>query len=162
MVHGAVTDKLTSLGYTLVDDSQLVRRHSGGRQGDLHLDAEGDVGTAELNALKQFASEGGRLVVVGENSWFYGDEGIAIENELLANLGSQLVNQGDCFFGFGIAESDHQLVSGVAQVELPCASTMTPGPTTMPWRATEVSGKMVIAVTRDRSDADYPSSGHGN
>ncbi len=144
----AVTTKLTSLGYTLVDDSGSFASIPADVKVIFIWMPRETLGTADLNALKQFASEGGRLVVVGENGFFYGDEGIAIENELLASLGSQLVNQGDCYFGFGTAESSHQLVAGVAQVELPCASTMTPGTNDYTVVRDEVSGKTIIAVTR--------------
>jgi hypothetical protein len=148
MFTGAVKDKLTALGYTLVDEASSL----GAIPADvkvLFIWMPREVyGPAEVNALKQFASEGGRIVVVGENIWYYGEEGIAVENALLANLGSQLVNHGDCFFGFGITESDHQLVSGVAQVELPCASTMTPGPNDFAVARDPNSGNVVIAVTK--------------
>jgi hypothetical protein len=50
---------------------------------------------AEINALKQFAAEGGRIVYIGEHAAFYGSAGIATENRFLDAMGSTTVNIGD-------------------------------------------------------------------
>jgi hypothetical protein len=105
------------------------------------------IGAAELNALKQFASEGGRLVVVGENGGWYGS-GIPVENQLLADLGSQLVNLGGCAWGGGVVESDHQLVAGVNELSIACASGMTPGPNDFVVVREPGTGVVLVAVTR--------------
>ncbi len=46
--------------------------------------------SAEINAFKQFADDGGRLVFVGEHVQFYGTQNIAAQNALLAALGTEL------------------------------------------------------------------------
>jgi hypothetical protein len=84
----------------------------------------------DVNGLKQFAGQGGRVVVVGENAGFMGTEGLAAENQLLSDLGAQLTNQGGCLVPgeYVLAEGTHQLVSGISQVFMWCVSPMTPGP----------------------------------
>jgi hypothetical protein len=60
-----------------------------------------------------------------------GTNGIAAENQLLQDLGAQLTNQGGCLVNGGEyaqAEGTHQMVSGVPQVLMACASPMIPGP----------------------------------
>lgn len=50
---------------------------------------------SEVNALKAFAGQGGRIVFIGENIDYYLQAGIDVENALLASLGSEMVNRGD-------------------------------------------------------------------
>ena len=49
---------------------------------------------AEINALRQFAGEGGRVIFVGEHSGFYGTW-IPIQNQFLLDMGAEMVNTGD-------------------------------------------------------------------
>ena len=89
------------------------------------------VPVGDVNGLKQFAGQGGRVVVVGENGGLMGLTGLAAENQLLQDLGAQLTNQGGCLVNGGEyaqAEGTHQLVTGLTQVLMACASPMTPGP----------------------------------
>jgi hypothetical protein len=85
----------------------------------------------DVNGLKQFAGQGGRVVVVGENQWVMGTTGLAAENQLLQDLGAQLTNQGGCLVNSGEyaqAEGTHQMVTGLTQILMACASPMIPGP----------------------------------
>jgi hypothetical protein len=87
------------------------------------------------------------LVVVGENVGAYGS-GIPFENQLLADLGSQLVNLGGCAWGGGVVESDHQLVAGVSELSIACGSGMTPGPNDFVVVREPGTGVVLVAVTR--------------
>jgi hypothetical protein len=88
---------------------------------------------AEINALKQFASEGGRIVFVGEYDAFYGPVGIAVENDFLAKMGAVLRNTGgavDCG-AVVLPESSlrpHQITQGITSLRIGCASVIAPGP----------------------------------
>jgi hypothetical protein len=86
---------------------------------------------AEINALKQFASEGGRIVFIGEHSGFYGD-GIPIQNDFLARMGAVLRNTGgavDCGYTTLTSASirPHQVTQGVNSLTIACASVIEPG-----------------------------------
>lgn len=94
--------------------------------------------TAEINALKNFAGEGGRIVFVGEWDGFYG-VGITVENDFLTNMGAVMRNTGgavDCFddppAGYKVLPSSslrsHQVTTGLAQLTIVCASVVQPGP----------------------------------
>jgi hypothetical protein len=93
--------------------------------------AGGRVPVDDVNGLKQFAGQGGRVVVVGENEWVMGAEGLAAENQLLQDLGAQLTNQGGCLVNGderALAEGTHQMVTGITQIVMACVSPMIPGP----------------------------------
>lgn len=87
---------------------------------------------AELNTLKLFAAQGGRIVFIGENGGYYGT-GIPIENALLLDLGGQLTNEAalaSCSFGWNIGAANlrpHQVTTGVTSLYVPCASPIDPG-----------------------------------
>jgi len=94
----------------------------------------------EVNALKQFSAEGGRVIFVGEHAGFYGS-GIPIENALLQKMGAQMTNSGgffDCFGddgfpGFPVLpasrlNTSHQIMHGLTGLALACASEVIPGP----------------------------------
>ena len=88
--------------------------------------------SAEINVLKQFAAEGGRIVFIGEWDGFYG-AGIALENEFLADMGAVMTNIGqavDCGYNDLPAASirEHQITTGMTGVRVACASVIVPGP----------------------------------
>ncbi len=93
--------------------------------------------TEEVGVLKQFASEGGRIVFMGEQTGSYAN-GIPIENALLASLGSQMTNEGgafDCRQGLPYSvtpaaqlNTTPQVMSGLTQLTMNCASGLLPGP----------------------------------
>lgn len=86
---------------------------------------------AEINTLKSFSSEGGRIIFMGEYDSFYGS-GIAIENQFLLNMGAVLTNTGgalDCNHTV-LPESsnrDHPIMDGVGDLTIACASVIEPG-----------------------------------
>lgn len=88
---------------------------------------------AEINALKLFAAEGGRIVYVGEWDGFLGATGIAVENQFLSDMGAQMQNIGDAVdCGSvdlpGTSLRAHQITTGMTGVRVGCASVIVPGP----------------------------------
>jgi hypothetical protein len=85
----------------------------------------------EINAFKKFASEGGRIIFVGEHGGFYPE--FAIENQFLADMGAQMTNQG-AFINCGrnlLPQSQiatHQVTTGMTSAAMGCASQVIPGP----------------------------------
>jgi hypothetical protein len=89
----------------------------------------------EINAFKAFASEGGRVVFIGEHADYY--TAIAVENAFLLNLGAVMTNIGsalDCGYNTLPASSlrAHQVTTGMTNVTIACASVIVPGPGDFP------------------------------
>ena len=85
----------------------------------------------EINSLKLFAAEGGRIIFMGEHEPYYGS-GIGIENQFLLNMGAVLENTGgalDC--GQTVlpesSNRDHPIMDGVGDLTIACASVIEPG-----------------------------------
>ena len=92
--------------------------------------------TAEINAFKQFAEEGGRIVFVGEHAGFYG-QFIPAQNAFLEKLGAVLRNSGglfDCSFVQLPLSSLrlHQITAGLTGLTVACSSEIVLGPTDFP------------------------------
>ena len=92
---------------------------------------------AEINALKQFAEDSGRIVFVGEWDGYYGAAGIAVENSFLQDMGAVMTNTGgavDCGFNDLPASvlRPHQITTGMNGVRVACASIIVPGPQDFP------------------------------
>lgn len=90
-----------------------------------------DYTVAEINELKSFAAEGGRIVFIGEHDQYYNY--ISVENQFLLNMGAVLHNTGgalDC--GRTVipssSNSDHPIMSGIDEITMACASVIEPGP----------------------------------
>ena len=93
--------------------------------------------SAEINVMKQFASEGGRIIFIGEWDGYYGTAGIATENAFFASMGAQMTNQGgayDCGRVDLPASSlrPHQITAGMNGLRIGCASRVLPGPNDYP------------------------------
>jgi hypothetical protein len=95
---------------------------------------------AEVNGLKRFAAQGGRLIFIGENGDYYTQAGIDVENRLLQDLGSAMVNRGDlidCFLDLPPnavyfttptrSLRTHPLTTGVTDIRYLCASEIRLG-----------------------------------
>ena len=86
---------------------------------------------AEINGLKGFASEGGRIVFLGEHEGFYTSTGIATENTFLKDMGAKMENTGglvDCGFNTTTnINTSHQVMSGMTEVRFACASVIEKG-----------------------------------
>jgi hypothetical protein len=127
----ALTGKLTELGYSLVDETASLANIPADVKVVFVWTPGGQVSIGDVNGLKLFAGQGGRVVVIGENEWFMGSEGVAAENQLLHDLGAQLTNQGGCLVNgaeYAQSEGTHQLVTGISRIRMGCVSPMIPGP----------------------------------
>jgi hypothetical protein len=88
----------------------------------------------EINVLKAFAGEGGRIVFVGEHQGFYGTTGIAVENAFFASMGAQMTNTGgqfECTAAIALPATSlrtHQVTTGMTGLTISCASQVVPGP----------------------------------
>ncbi|WP_373495909.1 Ig-like domain-containing protein [Aquiflexum sp.] len=96
----------------------------------------------EINELKKFGEEGGRIVFVGEHSTFYGSTGIQVENQFLINMGAVMRNVGqavDCLDDDGLhpilpASSlrPHPITRDMTNLTVACASVIELGPNDFP------------------------------
>lgn len=93
--------------------------------------------TSEINAMKQFAEEGGRIVFVGEHSGYYG-AGIAVENQFLLDMGAVMTNVGEAIDCVSDTQQrpiilpaaslrSHQVTTDVGELDVACASVIVPG-----------------------------------
>jgi hypothetical protein len=89
--------------------------------------------SAEINGLKTFASQGGRIIFFGENGGYY-SYGLALEDSFLSNMGAVMTNTGACDAPGVIVNSvPHQLTTGIAAsgtggFYMNCVSHMNLGP----------------------------------
>ncbi|WP_051935896.1 hypothetical protein [Salegentibacter sp. Hel_I_6] len=86
----------------------------------------------EINSLKLFAAQGGRIIFMGEWDDYYGS-GIDLENQFLLNMGAVLKNTGgalDCNAYFQAPPNTdviHPIMEGVGEISIACASVIEPG-----------------------------------
>lgn len=87
----------------------------------------------EINTLKKFAEEGGRIIFIGEWDAFYGNQGLDVENKFLINMGAFMRNIGkavDC--GYNTLPSAslraHPITRGIENLTIACASAIELGP----------------------------------
>jgi hypothetical protein len=104
---------------------------------------------AEINVLKQFASEGGRVVFVGEWQGYY--DAITLENDFLSKMGAVMTNTGqavDCGYNTLPQASlrPHQITQGMTNVTIACSSVLVPGPNDYPLYYDSTNTKVLSAV----------------
>jgi hypothetical protein len=104
----------------------------------------------DINGMKLFAAQGGRLVFVGEHSGYYGGC-IPIENAFLTNMGALMTNVGnfiDCGYNTQPAASlrPHQITTGMTNVRMACSSEVTLGPSDFPLYYDLSNTKVLSAV----------------
>ena len=130
----ALTTALTDSGYSVVNETGSIANIASDVKLLFVWLPTFSIATADVNGLKKFAGEGGRVIVVGENINAMGQQGLDAENELLGNLGAQLTNTGACAVPgeYAPAVGSHDLVSGVPALYMNCVSNMTPGPNDYP------------------------------
>lgn len=92
---------------------------------------------AEINTLKDFANEGGRIVFIGEWDGFYGSTGLAVENQFLINMGAVMRNVGlavDCGYNTLPFASlrPHPITRDMTNLTIACASVIQLGPNDFP------------------------------
>ncbi|MCH6201418.1 Ig-like domain-containing protein [Aquiflexum sp. LQ15W] len=88
---------------------------------------------AEINSMKAFAEEGGRIIFIGEWDGFYTNVGLAVENQFLINMGAFMRNVGnavDCGYNILPASSlrPHPIMRDMTNVTIACASVIELGP----------------------------------
>ncbi len=87
----------------------------------------------EIEVLKQFSADGGRIVFIGEHEGFYGT-GIPTENQFLIDMGAQMTNTGGAVNCGRITlpgsslRQEHQIMDGLTDLDMGCASVIDPGP----------------------------------
>jgi hypothetical protein len=123
---------LTGLSYTVATTDQTLDAIASNIKVVFLVLPRSAYTNAEINALKQFASEGGRIIFVGEHAGYYAN-GIPIENDFLVKMGAQMTNVGgeiDC--GFNNLPASvlrvHQVTTGMNGITIACASEVDPGP----------------------------------
>ena len=107
---------------------------------------------AEVNAFKTFASEGGRIVFIGEHAGYYG-AGIELENAFLVGMGARMRNTGgqvNCGYTNLPAMSlrPHQVTTGMNGVRIACASVIDPGPDDFPLFFDSTNTRLLAGVAR--------------
>lgn len=113
----------------------------------------------EVNALKAFAAEGGRVVFIGEWEGYYNfrGPGIAVENQFLLNLGAVMTNIGQAVnCGYhdlpATALRPHQITTGMNGVRIACASVIVPGEGDYPLFYDTSDTKVLAGVARINID----------
>ncbi|HEU4989273.1 MAG TPA: Ig-like domain-containing protein [Gemmatimonadaceae bacterium] len=86
----------------------------------------------EINAIKSFSAEGGRVLFVGEWDGYYGS-GITVENDFLTSMGAVMRNVSgavDCGYTVIPASNihEHQITSGLTDLTVACLSVLQLGP----------------------------------
>jgi uncharacterized protein YjdB len=135
-----VAETITDANYTVTTESRDLDNAIGSQYKAVFLWLPKTAFSAtEINNLKSFASEGGRIIFIGEYGQVYGN-GIDVENAFLSDMGAQMTNTGgafDCagqdgFSGYPMLPSSristHQVTTGMTDLTLACASAVTLGP----------------------------------
>lgn len=130
-----MTDTLQAHGYVAISDttSALTKPIDPTVKVFLILTPAVPFTNAEINILKQFAAEGGRIVYSGEHGGYYGSYVGPVENAFFAQMGAQLTNTSamvNCS-GFVVPQSSirpHQVTAGLTGLAIPCASGINLGP----------------------------------
>ena len=118
--------------------------------------------TAEINAFKQFAAEGGRIVFVGEHNGFYGPY-IPAQNAFLEDLGAVLRNVGGLFDCGQVvlpesALRPHQITQGLTNLTIACSSEIVLGPGDFPLYVDSTGTHVLSGVaTIDTTPIDEPA-----
>jgi YVTN family beta-propeller protein len=102
---------------------------------------------AEVNTLKNFANEGGRIVFIGEHSGFYGTS-IPLQNDFLTKMGAVMRNVGQAIDSGLLPASQlrpHQITTGMTGVSVAASSVITLGPNDFPLYYSVASPTDVLA-----------------
>ncbi|MBD8488852.1 Ig-like domain-containing protein [Echinicola sp. CAU 1574] len=87
----------------------------------------------EINEMKDFAEEGGRIIFIGEWDGFYTNVGLNVENQFLINMGAFMRNVGNavnCGYNLLPQESlrEHPITRDMTGITIACASVIELGP----------------------------------
>jgi hypothetical protein len=89
--------------------------------------------TQEVNTLKRFAADGGRIMFIGEWDGYYTQTGLDLQNRFLQDMGALMTNTGgavDCGYTVLPLASlrPSPLTAGLEQLTIACASVIVLGP----------------------------------
>ena len=113
----------------------------------------GSFGVSEINGLKTFASQGGRILFIGENGGYYA-YGLPVENAFLSSMGAQMTNTGACGVnGVAVNSVPHQLTTGIAAsgaggVFMWCVSYINLGPNDFALMTDASNGAVVAGIAK--------------
>ena len=107
----------------------------------------------EIESLKAFAAEGGRILFIGENEEYYQASGIEVENNFLHSMGALMRNIGEAHYGGNtsfVVDSDnqHQIVENVTSVQGNYVSLLELGPNDYPLLLSNNGQDVIAAVAR--------------
>lgn len=116
-------------------------------------------GPVEINNLKQFVAEGGRVIFVGEHISFYGPSGFAAENKFLADMGAATTVTPAFIDCVSTAHPVYwvlsppslratSLTAGMSQVTMACSSKLTLGPADVALYYDDTNSDVLAAVSR--------------
>jgi hypothetical protein len=155
---GTARSTITGAGYTLVDiassagtlDDLLASQGANWKMIWLWTPLEA-FSAEEVNALKAFAGEGGRVLFIGEWAGYYPPQGIALENQFLLDMGAVMTNTGgavNCGYTMLPASSlrAHQITQGLTDLTIACSSVLLPGPTDFPLYLDTANTNVLSAV----------------
>jgi len=108
--------------------------------------------STEINTLKQFAKDGGRIVFVGENPPTYGRY-FSLENGFLSSLGSAMTNAGG---NYACSSSElsssslgtYQITAGMTGLYVGCSSELALGANDVALAYDSLNQHVLGAVTR--------------
>ena len=155
---GLTRSTITGAGYSIVDiatngdDLDDLIAANGANWKEIWLWTPNVAFTVdEVNALKQFADEGGRVVFIGEWQGYYPPSGIAIENQFLLDMGAVMTNTGgavDCGYNTVAPSSlrPHQITNGLTDLTMACSSVLIPGPNDFPLYLDQTNTQVLSAV----------------
>jgi len=103
--------------------------------------------------LKAFASEGGRILFVGEHSRFYQQAGLDVENQFLRDMGALMRNIGQSTLSGNTLlqvsqDNNHQTMVNVSQVQINTVSLIELGPNDYPLLTSADGSRVVVGVAR--------------
>jgi len=131
----SMNTQLTTAGFTVVNvdtTTAVIGRIAPNIKAIFLLMPTTTYNVTEINNLKSFAAEGGRIIFVGERQPYYQDSGIAIENKFFLDMGAQMTNVGGdyaCIYQMDAAHiRPHQVTQGLNGLSMACASAVKLGP----------------------------------
>jgi hypothetical protein len=116
--------------------------------------------TAEVNALKQFVTEGGRILFIGENAGFYGAAGMATMNNFFIRMGVSIRGiSGTSHVGYQTSTNivPHPLTAGVDALRWAGGGVLEVGPEA-DLMFYDMTGALLVGATEPIDPA--PLTGH--
>lgn len=147
--QNGLSAKLTDLGYTISNVAGSLATIPSDVKVVFLIVPGAPLGQADLNGLKQFASEGGRVVLITDNDAWLSGTTFEGQNQILSDLGVHMtINPGCAAYYYIPAEGSHQATMGVSQLYMACASTITMGPGAYTLFRDPTNSQVVVAVAK--------------